>query len=50
MVQLTSPNMVVWKSVNNTHGIACSMYDIVVPSAAMRVQYYKGSGIKRDSC
>jgi len=26
-VQLTSPRLVVWKSVDNTHGIACSLCD-----------------------
>jgi len=46
-VQLTSLRMVVRKSVDNTHGIACA---IVVPSASMRVQNYAGTEIKRGSC
>jgi len=48
-VQLTSPRLVVWMSVDNTHGLHayCAM---VAPSATMHVQNCAGSRMKRGSC
>jgi len=38
-VYWTSTRLVVWKSVEDTHGIACLLCDpIVEPTATMRVQ------------
>jgi len=43
MVQLTSTRLVVRKSVDDTHGAACSLCDSCA-SETMRVQNYAGTG------
>jgi len=49
LFQLTSPRLVVWKSVVTRTALHASCA-IFVPSATMRVQNFACSGIKRGSC